>query len=392
MIRPDSLAIDQDRQHPAWIDVAIEVLIGILLVFMPAFFGAVNARAEQVVFILVTLILALFLVRLFLVPQEGLTRSWVYVPVAVFVLLIVLQTIPLPGGLVRIISPNTARIKGELLGQSAPAAVTLTFYSQATLHGLRLVLGAAALFVVVRGYYTRTDRIKRLLTTIAVIGGVFAVFAILQVFTRTDKIYWLIPTGHNLADAGPFVNHSNFAQFMNLSMGAAMALILVILYETFGRKSLSASAFGGFMASSAGKRVGLMAAITILGMASVAVSLSRGGIVAMLVAGGMISLLYTHRRTSSEDGARLIAIVAIMALVCVLYVGFDAVYERMASLQDPDRAESGRWQIVKDIATAWTRFPLFGTGLVRTRSCTRCSTAPRLPPWPATQRTSTPRS
>jgi hypothetical protein len=75
MIRPDSLAVDQDRQYPGWIDVAIEVLIGILLVFMPAYFGAVNATGEQVVFILVTFILALFLARLFLVPQEGLTWS-----------------------------------------------------------------------------------------------------------------------------------------------------------------------------------------------------------------------------------------------------------------------------------------------------------------------------
>ncbi len=52
-----------------------------------------------------------------------------------------------------------------------------------------------------------------------------------------------------------------------------------------------------------------------------------------------------------------------MAFACILYIGFDAVYDRMATLSDLDKAQGGRGQIIKDILSAWTRFPWFGTGL-----------------------------
>jgi tetratricopeptide (TPR) repeat protein len=54
---------------------------------------------------------------------------------------------------------------------------------------------------------------------------------------------------------------------------------------------------------------------------------------------------------------------ALVAFVCVLYVGFDGVYERLASLRDLGKAEGGRLQMLKDVAVAWTVFPLLGTGL-----------------------------
>lgn len=56
-------------------------------------------------------------------------------------------------------------------------------------------------------------------------------------------------------------------------------------------------------------------------------------------------------------------LISLAAFVCVLYLGFDAVYDRLASLQNVHGAEAGRWQIVKDIAMAWMRFPVFGVGL-----------------------------
>jgi tetratricopeptide (TPR) repeat protein len=57
------------------------------------------------------------------------------------------------------------------------------------------------------------------------------------------------------------------------------------------------------------------------------------------------------------------ALMALGAFICVLYVGFDAVYDRLATLRDLQDSQGGRFQILKDIALAWTKFPLVGTGL-----------------------------
>jgi len=52
-----------------------------------------------------------------------------------------------------------------------------------------------------------------------------------------------------------------------------------------------------------------------------------------------------------------------MAFTLVLYISFDAVYDRLATLRDFHEAEGSRLQILKDIAIAWTKFPIVGTGL-----------------------------
>ena len=53
---------------------------------------------------------------------------------------------------------------------------------------------------------------------------------------------------------------------------------------------------------------------------------------------------------------------ALGAFICVLYIGFDAVYDRLASLREL-HAYKGRWQILKDLSVSFRRFPVLGTGL-----------------------------
>ena len=75
----------------------------------------------------------------------------------------------------------------------------------------------------------------------------------------------------------------------------------------------------------------------------------------MLAALAFTTLMMVTKR-SLWGRAQLMALITLAAFACVLYIGFDAVYERIATLRALDRAEGGRWQIVQDIARAWTRF------------------------------------
>ena len=58
----------------------------------------------------------------------------------------------------------------------------------------------------------------------------------------------------------------------------------------------------------------------------------------------------------------VMVVIALAAFACILYVGFDAVYDRFASLHDTDSYKT-RWQILKDLAASYKQFPLLGTGL-----------------------------
>lgn len=347
-------------------DRAVEGLLMLALFFAPLALGTVHAWSKQIVIVLVALASLAFLLKLVLCRDVPFVWSWAYVPVALFVLIAVLQLMPLPSSVVETISPHTASLRRDLLGDlpdadEALSTMTLSFYPWATRHDLRLVLAVAAVFVIVVNVYRQGQRIKRLLAAIAILGGAVAVLALMQAVAGNGRIYWFVPT-YDQAHSGPFINHSHFGQFMNLCIGAALGLLLVTLHEAFGGRQVTPPRVAEYLFSPAGRNVKALLAMIVLAAAAVFVSLTRGGMLSMLVAAAFTALMLSWRQSVQGRGWVLV-LLALGAFVCVLYVGFDQVYDRLATLRDLRNAQSGRWQIVKDIALAWTKFPIFGVGL-----------------------------
>ncbi len=359
-------AISTDRSITEWLDRLVHLLLIALLAFAPLALGAVQAWSEQIVVTLAAAITLVFLLKLTLQPTVPFIWSWAYVPMAVFITVAAFQLLPLPGSIVNMFSPNTVSLKRGLLGDLPDAtnvlsSMTLTFYSSATRHDLRLVLAVAAIFVVVVNVYREPAQITRLLAAMAAIGGGVALLALAQDVAGNGKIYWLIPT-YDQAFSGMFINHSHYGQFMNLSMGAALGLLLVELHQAFRGRKITPAHVAEYLTSPEAKTVKLLTAMMILGAATVFVSLTRGGMISMLLAAAFTTLVLGSCRSLAGHGW-IIVLLVLCAFVCVLYVGFDQVYDRLATLRDLDQAEAGRWQMIKGVASSWARFPVFGTGL-----------------------------
>jgi tetratricopeptide (TPR) repeat protein len=355
---------DERSEH---FDRMIERLLTALLIFMPLAFGAVEAWSEEIVIALAGAVSVCFLLKAIVTRRGNIIWTWAYVPVAVFAFVIVVQLIPMPADGVRLLSPNTATRKLELLGDLANAdeilsTMTITFYRYATRHDLRLVFAIIAVFAVVLNVYRRPEQITRLFITIAVIGGGVALLALAQNAFGNDKIYWFVVSPHGEAHSGPFVNHSHYAQFMNLSVGAALALICVRVHEYFSGRAVTPETVAAYLSLPQAKVVWALLAMIIVGIGTVFLALSRGGVISMLIAGGFALLVLSCRRPLKGVGW-IMAVLALGAFICVLYIGFDAVYDRLSTLGDVSEAEGGRWQILADIAVAWMKFPLLGTGL-----------------------------
>jgi len=374
-MKHDRTNIKSTDASPDRFDRVIEALLISLLVFMPLAFGAVEAWSEEIVIALAAAISVCFLLKLvrhtsggLARPQAdaGLVRAWAYILVAVFILIAIFQIIPLPASVVELISPDTAAAKKELLADLPNAnellsSMTLSFYPHATRHDLRLLLAVAAVFMVVVNSYRRSEQIKRLLAAIAIIGGAVAVLALAQDLFGNGKIYWFVPTGSGQAYSGPFINHSHFGQFMNLSLGAALGLIMVRLHEAFTGKKVTPPLVAEYLSSPQAKWLWTLIFLIILGVSALFVSLTRGGMISTLIAAAFTTLAISSRR-SLRGRSWIMALMALGAFICVLYIGFDAVYDRLATIRELHEYH-GRWQIVKDIAVAWTKFPLLGTGL-----------------------------
>jgi O-antigen ligase/tetratricopeptide (TPR) repeat protein len=333
------------------LDLGVEVLLAALLLYLPAAYGTTTPPYEMVAMCMGGAMAACLAVRIVLAPPR--LPPLASGAVLLFLLVATLQLIPLPRAIVHAISPSTADTRTELLGDLPDATATLdrmtiSFYPLTTQHDLRIVLLAtivlAAVLVVFRDDPRRT---RRLLATIALVGAALALLALAQDITGTSKMYWLYDIGLP-ARSGPFINHSHFGQFMNLAIGCALGLLLVQLSESNDDTSPRRKWL----------RVTALAAVIVLGLLTICLSLTRGGVIAMLIAGGFALLVLLSRERLRWLVPVLIGI-ALAVLVALMYYGFDRVYERMA---DP-RGLHGRLQMIHDTHDIIRRFPVLGTGL-----------------------------
>ena len=361
---PHPIDIPITDTPPSRFDTVIECLLIALLIFMPLAFGVVHAWSEMVVIAIAAAISICLVLKLACRRDIRFVWSWTYLPIALFLLLSVIQLLPLPAAVVAAISPQTSATKIALLGDLPDADralryMTLSFYPHATKHDLRLLLAISTVFVAVVNIYRRRDQIIRLLSAIVLVGAAVGLLALLQTIEGGDRTHWFAT---NVLE-GTFVNHSHFSQFMNLSIGAALGLLLLHLQELFhGSRRLRWSRLIERLAEPRARMVWLLIPMMVVGMATVILSMSRAGAISLLLAGSFTALVLASKRSLTGRGW-IIALLALGAFVCVLYTGFDAVYDRLATMRGSEDPYDDRWEMLKDTSVIWSKFPLLGTGL-----------------------------
>ncbi|MCK5000417.1 MAG: O-antigen ligase family protein, partial [Anaerohalosphaera sp.] len=164
----------------------------------------------------------------------------------------------------------------------------------------------------------------------------------------------------NQGFVGPFANHSHYAQYMNMTIGAAIGLVCMDLYEKFSGVKRTPNEILKYLFSGNSKRLWLLFGIMAVSSATVFVSLSRGGMIGMLTAFSIIALLMFRRGRLNMDSFS-IALTGLAAFSIVLFLGFEAVYDRFGSIFDISQYH-WRAQILKDMAGSFKQFPLWGTG------------------------------
>ncbi|MCF7957221.1 MAG: O-antigen ligase family protein [Phycisphaerae bacterium] len=384
-------------------DRLVECLMGALLVFMPLAFGGVHRWSEMVILVVVSaMALCVILKHGTAVRGFGLRGdseeparwvwTWAYVPMILFVLLIAFQLLPLPARLVEVLSPNTWDLKqvlmSDIAGEEPSGWMTLTFYPLATRHDLRMVVMVATLFFVVVNVYHSVSQIKRLLLIVALVGAGVAILTLAQNFLGNGKLYWHMATGDGVVRSGPFVNHGHFGQYMNLSIGAALALLLATLYEAvaceknnrYARSAQVTQDYSGQgndrkrgsqwplfapvvarLARPSMHRVWMMSVMIVLGVITLCLSLTRGGMVSMLVAGAFTIMMMVRNRQYTFQ-IWIMVVLAMGAFICILYLGSEAVYDRMVSLGDLKNYDN-RLGIIKSLAPVVGKFGFWGVGL-----------------------------
>lgn len=347
-------------------DRPIEWMLAGLLAFLPLVFGGVLAWAEGV-FIIVAVAMGLTLaLKLLLRPDVPFVRSWTYWPIGVFLALVVLQLVPLPETVVRIISPATATLRHQYLDELPGAAqrlrwMTVSLYPENTLHDLRLIVALAIVFIVTLNCIRRVSQIRRILASVAIIGAAVAALALLQDLTGSNDIYfWFRSPAGNVARGGPFVNKNHFGQFMNLAIGCAIGLALVVVNQQFRRDNYTPHEVAAKLKVPQMRPAWMLLAMIVMSAAALAFLLSRGAMLGAAIAGVIVGIFIATRRNMPGKGWTLLAV--LLCIAAVVLLGSDRIVQRLTA-QASDSWHGHRLEMLRDLSASWRRFPLFGTGL-----------------------------
>lgn len=325
------------RPLGAWIDyAAIGVTVAVIGI-AAASYGAVSPAGELPLLLGSFALACLALAKL----AGGAGSRWLAGPIALlggFAVLALGQAISLPSSIVATLSSTRLSRTSELLEES-PAWLSLGYFPPATLHGLRLLLVGIAVFTSVALCCGGRRRAKTLLLGTFAVGVAESILALLQIATGAEGIYWTqLALGG--VRSGSFVNHSNFSQFLNLTGGAGLGLLFVRLSEDRHRRSHARKKTGldAFMKQHGWLVVGLA-----LHAIAIATSLSRNGLLSMMIASLVVALLAGRQ---NRLGWRIWALAPIPVLLFIgaAAIGLDPIYDRLGTLESKD-AYSDRWEL-----------------------------------------------
>ncbi len=361
--RPDG----RQRQPVSWADRLIEAGALFLLVFTPLAYGTVEPWSEAMAELVVLAMALVWVLRMLLDRELRIELPPGWLPAMLFLVLILLQAVPLPSGLVEWVSPWLVQLHQTAAAQTGTtlSLVPFSLDPHATWReGLKLVAVAVFFLVVYNTSRTRAQ-IRRGLWAMVIMGTVISLFGIVQRMTWNGRLYWIGPEAPHANAFGPFVNRAHFAGLMVVVVPMALALVLAARPET-GRHSHAQgwlARLRRWNSREAGPTRLIPWLILLMGGAAL-VSGSRGGMVALITALLLMVGLGAQGRFNRGRAARL-AVAAILIILAGIWIGADIFFgtiERLA--EEVGRpTESVRVHLWQDALGLWGQAPVLGTGL-----------------------------
>ncbi|GBE31847.1 MAG TPA: O-antigen ligase family protein [Nitrospirae bacterium] len=298
-----------------------------ILILASLFFGSVEAWSFAVVGILVVILFNIVLIKGRSLEGGGISLAGrsLYAAVLAFSCFVVIQMIPLPAFLIKIISPVQYSALDLL---SIKGFSSISIYPYATLHAFVRMIIYIMLFMVAASLAGDRDAMFAFLKAIVIFGFLLSIFALVQKAAWNGKIYWFRELTHGGTPFGPFVNRNHFAGFMGMLVPFGLALGL----HTRNR----AKAF-------------LYIFYSVIMSFALFYSLSRGGVLSLIVSASLFMAVIIVR--SATTGTRVVAGIFVLLLMSyLLYFGISPLIERFAYTDISFNQRAGIWKAMLGVA------------------------------------------
>ena len=332
----------------------IYLLIILLLVLSPLPIGSVKPASILILQILSFFIFILWLLKSITEGRKPFVSAKPYLPLLIFFILCLFQTVPLPSSILELLSgksleiwESTRSVLTDIGSASNTKLFTISVYPNATLKKTLLLLSYLVFGIVV----SRSFRQARTLNL-----AIFPIFAVMVIESALGISQYLFSGGDEVA-SGTFINRNHFAGFLEICFPLALGYVLSMGDWS---KSNKKSFLRRLVSSDNAQKQTLFLFLLGVVLLSIILSESRGGIFSMVVSLLFFSLVSSRFLRKGIEIKWMIYAVLAVALFFGVYIGLYPILERYLLMEGDLPSRTLVW---KDIIRIIKDFPLFGTGL-----------------------------
>ena len=364
-------------------------LILVAVVAAPWFFGAVQAKVQVGLYATALGAVALSILELVVTRKWTIRVPLLLLPLLGALLIDAFQLVPISRSARSLLSPMGVELTDSLrdkpveswvaeLGiDTASARQPVSLYPGSSRHDLALLILAVSVFFAGFVLFHRSEAFFWLFSVIAANGAAIAFFGMVQRLSWNGLLYWTVPLLQGGQPFGPFVNRNNAGGYLLVCLGAAISLSVWSVHRFFSGADMWArysrhdsQRWVGrtkgrvhFVLANLNATVLTVFAGTGLIVTGILATLSRGAIVAMVVAMAATLVVVLVLRKHRGMVAWLVVTVT-LGLLLLTWIGLgQQVRQRLATLLDSRTTEMGRlphWQLGLEAAKDFQRL---GSGL-----------------------------
>lgn len=365
---PGKRRLRDQGQKKSWTLALVDGGIAAALIVVPFFMGG-RTPIGQLAFAVVAFWTAFW----WAIHQAlgGGERVWhntlAFLALALGIGAVFLQIAPLTPSLIKTLSPHVYEMlplwnPGD--GQTTLGSwQTLSLVPETTRQSLTLLVSGVLLFVVTIQRIRRVSDVERIIRWLAISVAVMAGFGIVQFLTSNGKFFWFYEHPYSSTDEcvkGAFTNRNHFAQFIALGFGA----ILWWCYADEKKGKVRTSQRAGFRNQNpdASVKSALKTLLVPLCVMAVLMSVSRGGLIALLVSCVAALFLLLNAGKVSKRTFALLAGTGLIVFLGLSIYGYDMLANRFEGKYSLTSLE-GRSQLWAAACKGFGDHVFCGTGL-----------------------------
>ena len=333
------------RRLPRWANG----LVMLLLLGSVALFGAVHAEFQFPLIALVLLAGACWWTGRILSKRPLLPKTWLNVPILLFLIFALLTIVPLPANWLRWVGIERSQEFATI--SSSPYLTGRT---------LAVAFAAALVFWIASARPSRRRHVLTTLTVLVLIGAAQALYGLFEHLSGNKHLLWRTKVHYLDSVTGTFVNRNHFATLIAMLLPVALGCALHWWTRGRGGRKLRERWFAHDPQGRLSRTV-LFGFLVVAMMVGLFFSLSRGGLMAA-AAGVSATVVVMLFRQRLRKAILLVAPLALVTVGTVAWLGWQPMRERIQAAFDTDLSTNFRFETWHDTVAMIEARPVTGWG------------------------------